>query len=59
MVVESMPKFSPVSSITRTSFSLMLLPFRFVFLISRDLPTSPLFVTSSEVEMERVEAGSV
>ena len=29
------------------------------FLTSRDLPISLLFVTSSEVEMERVGAGSV
>ena len=39
--------------------SLMLLLIWFVFLTSRDLPTSPLFVASSEVEMERVGAGSV
>ncbi len=36
----------------------MLLLIWFVFLTSRDLPTSPLFVTSSEVE-ERVGVGSV
>ena len=37
----------------------MLLLLWFVFLISGDFLTSPLFVTSSEVEMERVGVGSV